>query len=119
MSLEQPSLLDWSAPRARLSDPATSHEAALKAALGASRGRMLVLQCLAVRAMTDFELAAATGWQQTSIGKRRHECQMAGFVERAQEHGADVRRETPSGSMALAWAITGEGREYLQNCKSE
>lgn len=109
----QPSLLDWAPPAARRTDPVTSHLAAERASLGASKGRLLVLQNLIERPMTDFELAAATGWIATSIGKRRHECMRAGYVERALDgHGEEVRRETPSGSQALVWAITKEGRAF-------
>lgn len=111
----QPSLLDWAPPAARRTDPVTSHLAAEKAALGASKGRMLVLQNLLVLPLTDFELAALTGWQQTSIGKRRHECLRAGYVERALDgHGEEVRRETPSGAQALCWSITAAGREFYE-----
>lgn len=110
----QPDLLTWTPPASRAGDPMTSHEAATKAATGASRGRMLVLHNLAVMPMTDFELAAATGWQQTSIGKRRHECMVPhGFVERAKNAaGEDLRRMAPSGSPALVWQITQAGRDY-------
>ena len=114
IDLDQLSLLDWKAPQGfRNTDPVTSREAAERAAMGASHGRLLVLEHLSERAMTDFELAAATGWQQTSIGKRRHECMMAGLVERALDgRGEDVRRLSPSGSPALAWAITEDGRKF-------
>jgi hypothetical protein len=101
-------------PNARNSDPATSHEAAADAAMGASRGRLLVLECLFERPMTDYELAAATGWQQNSIGKRRHECMSAGLVARAKDEcGGDMRRPAPSGSSSLVWAITDAGRKYF------
>lgn len=113
MSLHQPSLLEWEPPRARVTDPQTAHMAAEKASLGASRGRLLVLQHLSVRPLSDFELADLTGWQATSIGKRRHECMRAGYVERALDgRGEEVRRETPSKSMALVWAITESGRAF-------
>lgn len=112
-NLDQLDLLQWQAPASRRGDPMTSHEAATRAEMGASRGRMLVLLNLAVMPMTDFELATATGWQQTSIGKRRHECMRQGFVERAQDgKGEDLRRLAPSGSPALVWQITQAGRSY-------
>lgn len=118
--MEQESLLDWKAPQAfRNTDPPTSREAAERANMHASHGRMVVLEQLALRAMTDFELAAATGWLATSIGKRRHECMMAGLVERALDgRGEDVRRPSPSGSPALVWSITADGRAfYAERCK--
>ena len=104
----QQTLLDLTPPLARRSDPDTSHAAAKDAGLKASHGRQLVLRHLADSPLTDFELAARTGWQQTSIGKRRGECMAAGLV------GATVlKRLTPSGSLARVWEITAAGREYL------
>lgn len=120
MSLEQPSLLEWEPPRARKSDPPTSHMAARRAELGASEGRMTVLKLLIERGpLTDFQLAEASGKIQTSIGVRRHECQFAGLVERALDgHGEDVRRPSPSGSPSLVWSITADGRAfYAERCK--
>ena len=107
-------LLQWADPASRAGDPMTSHLAATKAATGASQGRMLVLMNLAVMPMTDFELAEATGWQQTSIGKRRHELMVPrGFVERAKDaDGDEIRRLSPSGSPSLVWALTKAGRDY-------
>lgn len=103
----------WPNPASRAGDPMTSHEAATRAGMRASEGRMLVLLNLTVKPMTDFELAAETKWQQTSIGKRRHECMMQGLVERALDgRGEDVRRPAPSGSPALVWQITQAGRHY-------
>lgn len=98
-------------PAARITDPVTSHEAAAIAHRGASHGRRLVLAALALRPMTDFELAAHTGWQQTSIGKRRGECVTAGLVEvLTDDKGNKVKRPSPSGSPALVWALTEKGR---------
>lgn len=98
---------DFTKPTARASDPETSHEAAEDASFHASYGRRLVLQALSVRPMTDFELAELTGWQQTSIGKRRHECMEAGLVCVLKE-GEDkvAKRPAPSGSMARVWRLT-------------
>jgi hypothetical protein len=111
--VEQLDLMQWPGPASRDGDPMTSHLAATKAAKGASHGRMLVLLNLSVKPLTDFDLAAETGWQQTSIGKRRHECMMAGYVERALDgRGEEVRRPSPSGSPALVWQITQAGRDY-------
>ena len=48
--------------------------------------------------LTDFEIADFTGWQQTSIGKRRGECAKAGLVI-----DTGKRRASPSGSSAIVW----------------
>ena len=108
-------LLDlMQAPAARYSDPSTSHAAAQKAEMRATENRLAVLLNLAVRPMTDFELADATKKQQTSIGKRRCDCRDHGLVQIALDgRGEEVKRPAPSGSMALVWEITHAGRDYL------
>lgn len=108
-------LLSWQPPLARRSDPETSFEAANDASFRASNGRMLVLKHLAVLPMTDFELATATGTQQTSIGKRRGECMNNGLVRVSLDHRGDVvKRKTPSGSLARVWELTEDGKTYLR-----
>lgn len=115
----QMDLIDWAQRSARAADPETSRLAAERAGKFRRNGWLLVLEHLSVRPMTDFDLAAATGWQQTSIGKRRLECQRAGFVDRARDgRGEDVTRESPSGSPALVWAITPEGIEFYRRAKA-
>jgi len=110
------------APTARHTDPATSHAAAQDASLSASQGRLLALRTLAAHpaGLTDFDLADLTGWQQTSIGKRRGECVKAGLVVAAYYLGPDgephlVKRTAPSGSQAIVWRITDAGRDYLKD----
>lgn len=119
--MEQTSIFDFIRKSSRATDPSTSREAAEKVAPKASKGRMLVLEHLSRRAMTDFELAAATGWQQTSIGKRRGECVQAGWVEKALDgRGEEVRRLSPSKSAALVWNITEAGRAtYAKHINTE
>ena len=90
-------------PTARHSDPATSHEAASDATPLSGRHRRIALAALRYAGsygMTDFELAAATGVQQTSIGVRRKELVRAGFVEATEQ-----RRLSPSGSSAIVWRV--------------
>ena len=110
--------IDFDTPQrmARKSDPLTSYQAAQDARQHASKGRMLVLEALAASyaGMTDFDLASRTGWQQTSIGKRRGECVESGWVEVATCEGIKVKRQSPSGSMALVWRITPAGRQFLE-----
>lgn len=101
--------MQFQEPLARGTDPQTSHDAAADAKLKASKGRLLVLNTLKERGpLTDFELAHYTGWQQTSIGKRRGECMAAGLVE-----PEEVKRTTPSGSWARVWGLTQAGYRYL------
>lgn len=102
------------APVARHTDPETSHAAADDARRTCSTGRRLVLAHLAGGALTDFELADATGWQQTSIGKRRGECAQAGWVSVVMANGAKLTRPAPSGSAALVWQLTDAGRAKLR-----
>ena len=112
--MEQMDLMQWQAPASRRGDQSTSHEAATKAGMRASEGRLLALLNLSVRPMTDFELAEATGKQQTSIGKRRCDCYQHGLVEKYLDgDGAEVKRLSPSKTGALVWAITQAGRDYL------
>ena len=110
--------IDFDAPQrmARKSDQLTCFQAAQDARQHASRGRMLVLWTMASsgNGLTDFDLASRTGWQQTSIGKRRGECVEAGWVEVATCEGIKVKRQSPSGSMALVWRITPAGRQFLE-----
>jgi hypothetical protein len=97
-------------PPARRADPWTSHDAARKAKTHSSVGRVLVLNALRDGGpMNDFELADATGWQQTSIGKRRLECLRAGWVAAFRVDGEQVSRKSPSGASSLVWTITAQG----------
>ena len=87
-------------PAFRNSDPHTCEAAANDAAKRASYSRRLALQILRGNpaGLTDFELAELSGFQQTSIGKRRGELRDAGLVVDSGE-----RRRAPSGSMAIVW----------------
>ena len=105
--------LDFTSPMARSSDAWTSHAAGRKAVTHSSVGRLLVLRALLTGPMNDFELAAHTGWQQTSIGKRRLECARAGWVAAHMVDGAQATRQSPSGTASLVWQITDAGREAM------
>jgi DNA-binding transcriptional ArsR family regulator len=89
-----------SRPVARMTDPETSHHAAEDAEPRAGTNRAKALAALRdhPEGLTDFELADLTGVAQTSIGVRRHELEMAGFVE-----DSGLRRPAPSGSQAIVW----------------
>lgn len=88
-------------PNARRTDPATSHLAAADATPNAATHRARAYAALHAElpgGLTDFELAARLGVQQTSIGKRRGELRDTGWVEDSGE-----RRAAPSGSKAIVW----------------
>lgn len=92
-------------PVARKSDPITSHQAAADAKQTAPtlRARCLAaLRAAGDEGLTDFQLAAQVGSQQTSAGKRRGELVDAGLVVKT-----DRTRPAPSGSAAAVWcAVT-------------
>jgi hypothetical protein len=107
-------LFTWTPPAARRNDAETSIAAAKVAAMRASAGRMLVLQYLRERPLTDYDLADLTGWPQNSIGKRRGECCAHGLATVAQDgDGETVKRPGPTGSLCRVWEITEQGRSYF------
>jgi hypothetical protein len=86
-------------PAARTTDPATSHQAA---AMPHMRDiHRTVLELLAAGPMTDFELAAATGLKQTSVGKRRGELAAKGLVADSGRRGV-----SDTGAAAIIWTAT-------------
>jgi hypothetical protein len=114
-------LIDFPAPNARNTDYETSHEAAADASFKASKHRLFALGALyTYGALTDYELAARTGLQQNSIGKRRKDCQDAGLVTVLMDvNGGKVRRPAPSGSSALVWTLTATGQEYVRKLRRD
>lgn len=96
-----------SAPSFRASDPETSRDAAALASLTAPTVRQRALAALRAAGadgLTDFELAAIVGRQQTSAGVRRKELERAGLVVALiGADGRPVRRSTPSGATAIVW----------------
>jgi hypothetical protein len=85
----------------RTTDPDTSRSAAEDARVNSDAHRARALRALREAlpdGLTDFELAAATGIQQTSIGKRRGELRDAGLVVNGGR-----KRPAPSGSAAIVW----------------
>lgn len=103
-------------PKARRTDPDTSHQAALDVAPRAQADRDLVLRVHSEHpdGLTDFELAALCGRQQTSLGKRRGDLCADGLIERTE-----WRRPAPSGSRAFVWRITDEGRKVAAQLKGD
>lgn len=85
---------------ARATDPDTSRQAARNATVNANTNRALALRILRDNpdGLTDFELAALSGVQQTSIGKRRGELVALNLVVKTSQ-----RRPSPSGSPSIVW----------------
>lgn len=99
-------------------DLATSHEAAVIASIKAPNHRIIALKAFVEHGpMTDFQLAEKTGLQQTSIGKRRKDCQDVGLVDFYRPNGEKEKRQTPSGSSAYVWQITELGYKFLEEIK--
>jgi hypothetical protein len=107
-------------PWGRLTDPDTSHEAAVNASHRAATDREKVLISHYEHreyGLDDFVLAFIHGRQQTSLGKRRQELMVPklGFVPEPwidQYLGVDGRvakTYTPSGSRCRVWRITPAG----------
>lgn len=89
----------------RSTDPDTSRAAAMRT--NTSRGRRIVLLALLkYGAMTDFEIAEATGEDKGSMSKRRGELTTA-------KHGCLVERcgtgLSPNGCSAAVWRLTSAG----------
>ena len=94
--MTQLSLLD---PTARHTDPTTSHQAAATARTHTESDRELVLRLLRQHGpLTDFEIAAFAGRQQTSLGVRRGDLCKVGLVRYA-----GFTRPAPSGAAARVW----------------
>ena len=107
-------LFDPIKPRARRTDPETSHMAAEMAGVTAGTNRAKALVYLyEFGPMTDFELAAHTKIAQTSIGKRRGELVALGLAERAPVNP----RPAPSGAKAIVWRLTPAGERAAEKLR--
>lgn len=84
-------------PRARTSDPDTSHLAAAKDRTS-DQERALTILRQHPAGLTDDALAVLMDRRPTSAGKRRLELLERGLVERTNE-----RRPTRTGSTAIVW----------------
>ena len=102
---DQLSLDALARPVARTTDPETSWAAARYTEPTAGTNRALALRLLRAHpnGLTDYELAALTGLQQNSIGKRRGELRDGGYVR-----ATDRRRRAPSGALAIVWEAVPE-----------
>lgn len=104
-------------PKARSTDPETSHNAAQRSfdvTAENNRGKALLAH-LEYGAMTDFELAERVHVPQTSIGVRRKELVMRGWVEKVE----GKTRPSPSGTASQVWRITKTGRAEARRLKKE
>ena len=93
-------------PGARNTDPDTSHMADAETSKAADQNLVLLTHADHPDGLTDFELGAIHGRQQTSLGKRRHDLEHADvpLIE-----FAGLKRPAPSGSLARVWRITAAG----------
>ncbi len=90
-------------PRARASDPKTSHAAAESMVGPAAAQRKIITDALAYSGpqcadMLDY----AIGWRPTTAGRRLKELEKAGLVERT-----DLFAPTRSGRSAQVWKLKG------------
>jgi len=85
----------------RSTDPDTSIAAASSVMTEIGKSKVLKALQKYPNGLTDFELADETGWQQTSIGKRRGELRDVGLVI-----DSGYRKPAPSGRMAIVWCLT-------------
>ena len=89
------------APRARNSDPDTSHAAADQAGRLADAHRAMILEALRDRPMTGDELCARFDWPHATANRRLPELRDAGLVAMTDE-----KRKTRSGRAARVWRLT-------------
>jgi hypothetical protein len=95
---------------ARDTDPDTSWMAAADAFVNADTDRARALAELRAHpeGLTDFELGALMGRQQTSAGKRRGELRDQGLVV-----NSGSKRSAPSGSLAIVWKAVDISRAHV------
>lgn len=94
-------------PSVRVNDPDTCQEPS-ETRMSSGRLKALAAHYMHPEGLTDFELAALTDTQQTSIGKRRSELEKAGLIV-----ATTLRRPSPSGAKAIVWRITSQGVGYI------
>lgn len=92
-------------PKARRTDPSTSH-GAKQFRLNEDRIEVLGIHARNPQGLTDYELAGFMGRQFNSVNVRRGELRDHGYIE-----GTDMKRPAPSGSSCIVWRITDLGIE--------
>lgn len=110
-------LFSYQPPAARRTDPETSKQAG---ALNRENDRRQALLIHATHpdGLTDFELAALMGRQQTSAGKRRGELRDLGLIHPLTIAGEKITRPAPSGAPARVWTITYDGMQEANRLKA-
>lgn len=87
--------IDFDAPRARRTDPATSHRAADKAATFSGKHAAAIFGWLSEHAAggTYREIAAGTGLEPVAVARRMRElCDRAGVYAAGERNGMAVYR---------------------------
>jgi len=90
----------FDAPRARKTDPPTSHAAADSMREGAETQRRMIVDALEYGPMTGDQLDAHYGWPHATANRRLPELRDAGLVVMMTE-----TRETRSGRSARLWRL--------------
>lgn len=94
-------------PRARRSDPATSHIAAARVREFASGHFSAILAALTAPGATIYELAARTGIDHVAIARRMSELEKLGRVRVQRDpQGREVTRPGRSGRPCRVWERT-------------
>lgn len=92
-----------SAPRARRTDPKTSHDAGAAAAAFAGSHQERILAALRAHGgMTAHEIGAKVGLTEVQVDRRMHELARAGKAARTGR-----TRPTPAGGTAMVWSALG------------
>lgn len=99
---------------ARATDDVTSVMAAEEAGKNIAYTRMLALRFHYEHSdgLTDFELAELSGYQQTSIGKRRGDLMNSKYFPIPLIEKTDETRPAPSGRAARVYRITDAGLTF-------
>lgn len=105
---------DGAKPRARKTDPKTSHQAAYDAKRKFSQNMRTVLVLLFTRGpLTDYDLQRITGKQKNSIGKRRTDLCHLGYAAEFKRFGVGQTKQSPvSRSECTLWRPSGWGAQW-------
>ena len=94
--------LEQEAPRARQTDPSTSHKAGRRASGFAAPHRALILASLMYHGEADiYEIAFRTGLDHVAVARRMPELRRIGLAEPTGKYAL-----TPTGCRARMWRAT-------------